>query len=140
GLVKPVSVVQGVAGFVTQVHHDLARIFQIVDFLFEAGQARGGEGERNADHRLAGGTYPFVPKIERKPEFLQGFAIKLAVESEHQAVQRGPLELQAQLTNGLIQDSLDVAWRFFEEVQFCSVVETGLPLASPTQKSTTETR
>ena len=63
GLVELVGVVEGVSGFVAQVHHDLARVLEVVHLALEPLQFRVGEVEGNADHRLARRASPLVGEV-----------------------------------------------------------------------------
>ena len=83
--VELVRVIECVPGLVAHVHHDFARVFQVVHLALKPGQVRVGEIERNADDGLARGTSPFIGEIAQRAELVEAlgfeFAIKLLDES-----------------------------------------------------------
>ena len=52
-LVKPVGIVDGVAGFMAEIHHDLVRVFQIIHVFFQPGELAVSQIKRNANDRLS---------------------------------------------------------------------------------------
>src|SRR5581483_8234180 len=114
-----VGVVEGVTGFVTQVHHDLARVFQIVHLALELGKLGIREVKGNPDDRLAGGTSPLVGEVASGPELAQALALQLAVELVHESLERRGIQLEAEVADRLPQDLLHFGRGFFE----CTQVE-----------------
>src|SRR6185437_2584122 len=113
-LVERVGVIDRVPCLVTQIHHDLARIFEIVHLFFQSCQFGIGQIKRYSDHRLTGRTSPFVGEIAKRPELLQAFGFQLAVKLLHKALERRAFELEPQLPEGLAQYLLNFRRRFFK--------------------------
>src|SRR6267378_7392426 len=67
-LVEPIRIVERVAGFVPEVHHDLARALEIVRLLLDSRELRVGEIERNPDDGLSRGTTPLVRQVVVRTE------------------------------------------------------------------------
>src|SRR5262249_46968092 len=103
-----------VPGFVTEIHHDLARVLEIVHRALEPGELRIGEIERNADHRLAVGTAPLVGEIAQRTKALESLALELAVELKHVALDRRAFELEPKLADALAEKIPDVRGSAFE--------------------------
>src|SRR5437868_554982 len=113
-LVECVGVVDGVSGFVAQIHHDLPRIFKIVHLFLQPRQFWIGQVKRNADHRFARRASPLVSEIAKRTKFLQPLGLKLTVELLHKPLQRRALQLEPKLTDGLTQNLLNFRRSFFK--------------------------
>src|ERR1044071_1520166 len=71
GAKELVRVVEGVAGLVAEVGHDLALALDVVDGVLDARHARIAEVEGDADDRLLGGAAPFDGEVGTPSELLQ---------------------------------------------------------------------
>src|SRR5215472_13005686 len=98
-LVQPVGVVDSVSSFVAQVHHDLARVFQIIDLLFQPRQSRIGKVKGNAYHRLARRTSPLVSEVANRTKLLESFAVELAIEPLYQWLQRRSFQFESEFAD-----------------------------------------
>jgi hypothetical protein len=116
-LVEAIRVVEGVSRLVTQVHHDLALVFEVVHLLLESRELRVGEVEGDSDHRLTRRAAPLVREVAERAEFPDSLSIQLAVEPLDRPLERRSFELEAQLLDRLGEDFLDVWRRFFEGLQ-----------------------
>jgi hypothetical protein len=67
-----------VAGLVAQVHHDFARVLEVVALLLDARERRMAEVEGNADGRLPGRAAPFVGQVEGRREASNALRSELA--------------------------------------------------------------
>jgi hypothetical protein len=105
--VEPVCVIERMTGLVTQVHHDLALVFEIVHLALEPRQVRIGEVERNADHRLPIGAAPPVGEVTHRTRALESLAVQLAMELMDEALDRGTFEPQSQLADALAEEGFD---------------------------------
>ena len=112
--VERVGVVEGVSSLVAHVHHDLARVFNVVHRGLEALQFWVGEVERDSDDRLHVGAAPLVGEVALGPESLETLRFQLLVELLDEAFERGAFQLQAELLDGLGEDLLYLYRRFFE--------------------------
>ena len=114
GLVERVGVVEGVAGFVAHVHHDLPRVFNVVHRRFEALQFRIGEVERDSDDGLHVRAAPLIGEVAPGAEPLESFGFQFLVELLDEALEGRAFQLQAELLNRLGEDLLNLCRRFFE--------------------------
>jgi hypothetical protein len=102
---------------VTEVHHDLPLVFEVVHLLLEPRELGVGEVEGDADDRLPGWAAPLVGEIAEGAELPESLPFELPVEPLDRAFERGPLEREAQLLDRLREDFLDVRRRFFEGLE-----------------------
>src|SRR3954467_9224739 len=107
-----------------QVHHDLARVLEIVHLFFQPLQFWIGQIERNADHRLFRRASPFVAQVARRAELADAFGLELPVELLHKTLERGALKLQPKLADGLGEDLLHFGRSFFESLQWGTLAES----------------
>ena len=99
GREQAIGVVERVPGLVPQVHHDLARVLEIVHLAFEAGELGIREVERDPDHGLAVGAAPLVGEIAHRMKRPESLAVELAVELLDEALDRRALDSQAELAD-----------------------------------------
>jgi len=92
-LIEAISIVEGVAGLMAQVHHDLARVLEVVHGFFQMGKPAVGQIERNANDRLAGRTSPLIGEIAPRRKPLEALAVQFPLELLHEALQRRSLQL-----------------------------------------------
>src|SRR5206468_8275176 len=97
--VEPIRVVERVSRFVAQIHHDLARILEIVHLLLDPGELRVREIEGDADDRLPGGAAPLVREVIVGAEALQ-LPAQLPLEPLDQPLHGRVLEAQVQVPDG----------------------------------------
>src|SRR5438477_136158 len=84
--IELVSVIEGMTCFMTQVHHDLALVLEIVHLLLQRGQVGIRKIKRNSDHGFARRTSPFVCEIAGGTKLFQTLAMQLCVELVYEAV------------------------------------------------------
>ncbi len=113
-LMQLVRVIECVSGLMTHVHHDLARVFQIVHVAFKPRQVRVGQIERNADDRLARRAAPLIGEITKRTELVDALRFQLAIKLLHESFQRRTLEFEPEFTNGLGEYLLEFSSGFFE--------------------------
>ena len=90
------------------VHHDLALVLERVDRLLERPQLRVGEIERDAEHRLLIRASPLVGQVADRTELLQPAPLELLVELPDVALDRRPLDAQAELADLLPEDAANL--------------------------------
>ena len=88
-------------GLVTQVHHDLPRIFNVVHLRFEALQFGIGQVERDSDDGLHVRAAPLIGEIALGMEAMQPLGVQLLVELLDKALEGRAFHLQAELPNRL---------------------------------------
>src|ERR1700722_4758046 len=98
----------------TQVHHDLASVFQVVHVALKLCQVRVGEIKRNADDRLARRTSPFIGEITQRTELVDALGFQFAIELLNESFERGTLEFEPELTDGLGENLLEFGSGFLE--------------------------
>ena len=83
-----VGVIEGVSGFVAEIHHDFARVFQIVLFSLVKREIMVGKIERDADNRLSRWAAPFVAEVTDRAKLEQLLAFEFTIQTLHKRLQR----------------------------------------------------
>jgi hypothetical protein len=99
--IEGVGVIEGVAGLVAHVHHDLPRVFNVVHLRFEALQFRIGQVERDSDDGLHVRAAPLIGEIALGAEAMEPLSVQLFVELLDEAFEGRAFQLQAELLNRL---------------------------------------
>jgi hypothetical protein len=128
GLEELVRVVEGVARFVTQVHADLADVFEIVELLLETRQVGIGQVERDPDDRLLGRAPPLVGEIGGRAEALESLGLELPVEVGDVSLHGRALELEPEPVDTLAKQRFQVGSSRFEPGHTCPL---SYPMAAP---------
>src|ERR1700757_3113050 len=85
----------------THVHHDLARIFQVVHLALKLCKLRIGQIERNTDDGLAGRTSPFIGEITKRTELVDALGFQFAIQLLNESFERRTLQFEPEFANGL---------------------------------------
>ena len=101
-------------GLVTHVHHDLARVFEVVHLALKLRQVRVGEIERNADDGLAGRASPFIGEITKRTELVDALGFQFAIKLLDESFERRALEFEPEFANGLGENLLEFGSGFLE--------------------------
>jgi len=112
--IERVRVVECVAGLVTEVHHDLPRVFDIVHLRLEALQFRIGKIERNSDDGFHAGAAPLISEVALGAKAFESLGLELFVELLNESLEWGAFQFEAELLNRLGEDFLDFDRCFFE--------------------------
>src|SRR5438132_4774268 len=100
----------------TEVHHDLALILDVVDGLLQRRELGVGEVEGDADDRLPVGAGPFVAEVAGRVEAAEPLRRKLAVELGDVLLEHRPLELQAEVLDLHFEEAPRLRRRLLERV------------------------
>ena len=125
-LVQLVGVVECVSGLMTHIHHDLARVFQVVHIALKLCQVRVGQIEGNADDGLAGGTSPFIGEIAQGAKFMDALGFQFTIKLLNESFERRALEFEPEFANGLGEDFLKLCSGFFEIAHWA--IQSSTPL------------
>ena len=113
--------------FMTHVHHDLARVFEVVHIALELGQAGVGQIKRNADDGLPGGTSPFIGEVTKRTELVDALGLQFAIELVDESFERRTLESEPEFANGLGEyllefgsGCLEIAHRAIQSSTLCN--------------------
>ena len=109
-----IRVVEGVAGLVTHVHHDLALVLDVVDGVLEVRDARIAEVEGDADDGLLGRTAPFVGEVAARPKAAQPCRVEFPVKLADERRDRRALQGEPELPDRHRQQLLRLGGRFLE--------------------------
>ena len=104
------------ARLMTEVHHDLALILDVVDSLLKRRQLGVGEVEGDADDRLPVGAGPFVAEVAGRVEAAEPLRRQLAVELGDVLLEHRPLELQAEVLDLHLEEASRLRRRLLERV------------------------
>src|SRR5882724_9579997 len=94
----------------TEVHHDLALVLDVVDRLLQRRELGVGEVEGDADDRLPVGAGPFVAEVARRVEAAEPLRRQLSVELGDEFLEHRPLELQAEVLDLYLEEASRL-WR-----------------------------
>src|SRR5439155_19139357 len=94
-----VCVVESVAGFVAEIHHDLAIFFKVVHISLDLGQVWPREIKRDSDDRFARRASPLISQINCRTKLNDLLSFELAVKLLDQLLDRRALDLQAKVAN-----------------------------------------
>src|SRR2546425_11525760 len=108
--------VEGVARLMTEIHHDLALIFDVVDRLLQRRELGVGEVEGDADDWLPVGAGPFVAEVAGGVEAAEPLRRQLAVELGDVLLEHRPLELQAEVLDLHLEETPRLRRRLLERV------------------------
>ena len=121
-LMQLVRIIECVPGLMTQVHHDLASVFQIVHVALKPCQVRVRQIERNADDGLARRASPLIGQITKRAELVDALRFQFAIKLLHESFQRRTLEFEPEFANGLREDLLEFRPGFLEIAHCYSVL------------------
>ena len=87
-VVKLIGIGESVPGFVPQIHHDFACIFQIMRRFFQLRQRCVCQVERDPNNRLSRRASPLVREVTRRMKFRKPLGIELAIKLFNVALYR----------------------------------------------------
>src|SRR5438045_4839353 len=100
----------------TEVHHDLALVLDVVDRLLQRRELGVGEIEGDADDRLPVGAGPFVAEVAGRVEAAEPLRRQLAVELGDVLLEHRPLELQAEVLDLHLEEATRLRRRLLERM------------------------
>ena len=124
-LVELVGVIERVPGLMTQVHHDLARVFEVIHIALQLGQVGVGQVEGNADDGLAGGASPFIGEIAMRTEFVDAFGFQFPIELLDESFEGRTLEFEPEFANGPGEYLLEFGLGFLESAHWA--IQSSIP-------------